>query len=109
LYDHAGAHADVAEFMTSRCAGVVLAGVGDGNTSAAIARVLAQAAARGIAVVRATRTGSGYVARNIELDDDALGFIAAGDLNPQKARVLLMLALTVTQDRQELQRIFDHW
>ena len=34
------------------------------------------------------------------------GFLTADNLNPQKARVLLTLALTVTRDRNEIQRMF---
>ena len=37
---------------------------------------------------------SGDVGRNVEMDDDGLGFVAADQLNPQKARVLLKLCLT---------------
>jgi len=46
------------------------------------------------------------VARNIEVDDDALGFVASMELNPQKARVLLMLGLTKTSDPTRLQEFF---
>jgi L-asparaginase len=46
--------------------------------------------------------------RDIELDDSRYGFIAAGTLNPQKARVLLQLALTRTQDPGEIQKMFDY-
>jgi L-asparaginase/Glu-tRNA(Gln) amidotransferase subunit D len=42
----------------------------------------------------------------MELNDDKLGFIASMDLNPQKARVLLMLGLTKTSDPVRLQRVF---
>jgi len=56
--------------------------------------------------VRSSRTGGGVVERNIEIDDDALGFIAADELNPQKARVLLMLGLTRTRDVRALQEMF---
>ena len=48
----------------------------------------------------------GVVERNIEVDDDALGFIAADELNPQKARVLLLLGLTRTGDPHSLQDLF---
>ena len=54
----------------------------------------------GVAVVRSSRTGGGVVERNIEIDDDALGFIAADELNPPKARVLLQLGLMVTSDEE---------
>ena len=86
--------------------GLVLAGVGDGNLTATALAAAAEAAKAGVAVVRSSRTGGGVVERNIEIDDDRLGFIAADELNPQKARVLLMLGLTRTRDSQALQELF---
>jgi L-asparaginase len=44
--------------------------------------------------------------RNVEVDDDKLGFIAAMELSPQKARILLMLALMKTNDPAKLQQAF---
>lgn len=87
--------------------GLVLAGVGDGNGTNELIEALAEAARSGVAVVRSTRVGSGIVRRNIEVDDDSLGFVAAMDLNPQKARILLRLALTKTKDVKEIQRAFE--
>jgi L-asparaginase len=82
---------------------------GDGNsTDAALAALLA-AAKKGIAVVRSSRTGSGLVLRNVEVDDDKLGFIAAMELSPQKARILLMLALMNTNDPAKLQQFFTQY
>jgi hypothetical protein len=52
------------------------------------------------------RTGGGVVERNIEIDDDRRGFVVADELNPQKARVLLLLALTRTREAGALQEIF---
>lgn len=86
--------------------GIVLAGVGDGNATAPAIEGLQDAAKKGVAVVRSSRTGSGIVARNMELNDDKLGFIAAMELNPQKARVLLMLGLMKTNDTGKLQEFF---
>jgi L-asparaginase len=59
-----------------------------------------------VAVVRSSRTGGGIVERNVEMDDSRLGFIAADELNPQKARILLMLGLTRTTDPLRLQEVF---
>ena len=87
--------------------GLVLAGVGDGNGTEALIGALAQAAKNGIVVVRSSRTNSGAVARNVEVDDDKLGFVAGQELNPQKARVLLQLALTKTKDVKAIQGMFD--
>ena len=86
--------------------GIVLAGVGDGNATAPAIEALQEAAKKGVAVVRSSRTGSGVVARNMELNDDKLGFIASMELNPQKARVLLMLGLMKTSDTKKLQEYF---
>jgi L-asparaginase len=107
VYAHADMQADVIEFMANHYQGLVLAGVGDGNATDAAMRALADAATRGVAVVRASRTGSGHVGRNIEVDDDGLGFIAAGELSPQKARVLLTLALMSTRDLASLRARFE--
>jgi L-asparaginase len=86
--------------------GIVLAGVGDGNTTDAAIAALADAAKQGVAVVRSSRTGSGLVVRNVEVNDDKYGFIAAMELSPQKARILLMLGLTKTSDPKKLQEYF---
>ena len=51
--------------------------------------------------------GFGLVRRNLEVDDDALGFVAAMDLNPQKSRVLLRMALTMSSDVKVIQRVFE--
>jgi L-asparaginase len=89
--------------------GIVLAGVGDGNATKDVVDALAEAVKKGVVVVRSTRVGGGIVRRNIELNDDALGFVAALELNPQKARVLLRMALTKTQDSKEIQRYFEQY
>ena len=47
----------------------------------------------GVVVVRSSRVATGMVDRNVEVKDDELGFVASDELNPQKARVLLGLAL----------------
>jgi len=86
--------------------GIVLAGVGDGNATKDMIDALAAAAKTGIVVVRSTRVGSGIVRRNIELNDDALGFVSAMELNPQKARILLRMGLTKTKDVVQIQRYF---
>jgi L-asparaginase len=89
--------------------GIVLAGVGDGNATKKMIDALAEAAKKGIVVVRSTRVGSGIVRRNIELNDDALGFVASMELNPQKARILLRMGLTKTKDVSQIQRYFSEY
>ncbi|MBP6506511.1 MAG: asparaginase [Opitutaceae bacterium] len=87
--------------------GLVIAGVGAGNLSAVALQACVEAARAGVAVVRSSRTGGGVVERNVEINDDALGLIVSEELNPQKARVLLMLALTHTNAATALQRYFQ--
>ena len=55
--------------------------------------------------MRSSRVGNGIVARNGEAKDDDLDFVVSDTLNPQKARILLMLALTKTIDTKEIQRM----
>ncbi|MBR0796834.1 asparaginase [Bradyrhizobium jicamae] len=94
VYSHANMDAAEVEDAVKRGAkGIVLAGVGDGNSSKGAIDALAAAAKQGVVVVRSSRVGSGYVNRNVEVEDDKLGFAVALDLNPQKARVLLELLI----------------
>jgi len=109
VYAYANLQADLVDFLADVADGIVLAGVGDGNATDLGIDALSRAVTDGTAVVRASRTGSGFVARDVELDDASLGFIAAGDLNPQKARILLMLGLSATRDPAALQAIFDRY
>jgi L-asparaginase len=94
IYSHANMQADeVADALQRGCKGIVLAGVGDGNSSKAVIDALSAAAKKGIPVVRSSRVGSGFTIRNAEVNDDELGLVAALDLNPAKARVLLQLLI----------------
>lgn len=86
--------------------GVVIAGVGNGNMTKAGLDALAAQAKKGIVCVRSTRVATGRVGRNVEVEDDKLGLIASDDLNPQKARVLLRLALLQPRSLAEMQRLF---
>lgn len=87
--------------------GIIVAGVGNGNVAGSTLSVLQEASRQGISVVRSSRCSSGYVTRNLEVADDAFGFIVAHDLNPQKARILLMLALQKTNDPSRIQIFFN--
>jgi len=89
--------------------GLVIAGVGNGNMTEAAVKSLAAQAKKGIVCVRSTRVTTGRVGRNVELDDDKLGFVASLGLNPQKSRVLLRLALLKKRDVKDIQRIFDEY
>jgi L-asparaginase len=86
--------------------GIVIAGVGNGNMAAPALAALSGHAKKGIVAVRSTRVATGLVGRNVEVNDDELGLIASDDLNAQKARVLLRLALLKPRSATELQRLF---
>lgn len=87
--------------------GLVIAGVGNGNMNKASVTAAANAVKKGVVVVRSSRVATGAVGRNVELNDDELGFIASDELNPQKARILLALALLKAQrSPAELQTLF---
>ncbi|MEL7498123.1 MAG: type II asparaginase [Planctomycetota bacterium] len=86
--------------------GIVLAGVGNGNASQKALDALSEAVSQGVVVVRSTRSNDGAVLRNHEINDDELKFVVSDQLNPAKARVLLQLALTQTNDVQRIQEFF---
>jgi L-asparaginase len=91
--------------------GIVFAGTGNGALSVfeetAIKDVTAMPAGTRPALVRSSRVGNGRVIATAEYD--ALGVIPSDTLNPQKARILLMLALSKTSDPKELRRIFSEY
>lgn len=89
--------------------GIVSAGVGNGNMYKTVFDALAKSAKEGIVVVRSSRVPTGYTTRNAEVDDNLYGFVASERLNPQKARVLLQLALTETKNPQQIQALFEKY
>lgn len=106
-YGHADNTPELVEaVIRAKPDGIVNAGVGNGNASPAVLDALGKARRGGIAVVRSARAGSGRVTLGAEVDDAAFGFVVADDLNPQKARILLMLGLTQTSEPQALQQMF---
>lgn len=82
---------------------IVFAGFGNGTVPA---RVIDALAASSALVVRATRTGSGHVTAIGASDPRANAWISVDDQNPQRARLLACLALTVTKDAAEIQELF---
>ncbi|MBW8897009.1 MAG: type II asparaginase [Massilia sp.] len=93
-------------FVAAGDKGIIHAGVGDGSLAAKVVPALKAARAKGAIIVRASRVGQGILARNGEAKDDELDFVATDTLNPQKARILLMLALTKTNNTKDIQRMF---
>lgn len=109
--DVAYAHANVGPvavdaFVAAGAKGIIHAGVGNGSLPAKVRPALSNARSKGVIIVRSSRVGQGILARNGEANDDELDFVVADTLNPQKARILLMLALTKTSNTKEIQRMF---
>lgn len=98
--------AQVEALMAAGAKGIVHAGVGNGSLPAKVKPALVAARAKGAVIVRSSRVGQGIVARNGEANDDQLDFVVSDTLSPQKARILLMLALTRTSSTREIQRMF---
>jgi L-asparaginase len=91
LTAYAGMECDAVECaLAGGVQGVVLAGLGQGNAPRSVVQALANA---GVPVVRSTRVDQGSVDRNLEVDDDKFGFVAARGLGPAKARILLQVLL----------------
>ncbi|MEZ5083132.1 MAG: type II asparaginase [Bacteroidales bacterium] len=112
VYMCADASPDLIDIMVNAGAkGIVIAGVGDGNMTAATLEAAKRATSRGIPVVRATRVPIGAVLINGEVVDADYGTISSDELNPQKARILLMLALSdkKKRNREELQNLFINY
>src|SRR4249919_1074273 len=107
VYMYADAPPDEIDMLVSKKVdGIVIAGVGNGNFNKAYTEAVKRAVAAGIVVCRASRTPSGRVVLHDEINDDELGTIVSDDLTPQKARILLMLGLTKTNDKKQLQDLF---
>ena len=89
--------------------GIVIAGVGNGNMTQPALDALAAQAKKGVVCVRSSRVVTGRVGRKVEVDDDKLGLVASEELNPQKARVLLRLALLKPCSLADVQRLFQEY
>ena len=86
--------------------GIIVAGVGNGNMNKASLEAAARAVKKGVVVVRSTRVATGTVGRNVEVNDDEMGFVASNELNPQKSRILLSLALLRQRSAADIQKLF---
>ena len=111
-----GASGDLVRAAVDRGAdGIVVAGAGAGTTSGGQRDAIAYAYENGVLVVITTRTGSGRIAPSKPTPEESapdtqrLLRVSGEDLAPVKARVLLMLALTVTDEVDEIQRMFGEY
>ena len=106
IYAYADMTGDLIDSSVANGAkGIVIAGVGNGNMNKASLEAAARAAKK-VAVVRSSRVITGTVGRNVEVNDDEMNLIASDELNPQKARILLMLSLLKPRTTGEIQQLF---
>lgn len=107
IYGYAGIDPRIVDMVCrQKITGLVYAGVGNGNPSAEVLQVLAKASEKGLVIVRATRVPAGPVTLDAEVDDKKYGFIVSDSLSPQKARILLMLALDKKMEKAAIQQLF---
>lgn len=108
IYSYSNVEAEpLTAMINSDYQGIIHAGVGNGNIHKNIFPELINARKKGIQVVRSSRVPTGATTLDAEVDDNQYQFVASQELNPQKARVLLMLALTQTRDWQTIQTYFN--
>jgi L-asparaginase len=107
-YSYAFADGTVVRALVAAGArGIVTASLAPGLVTPGEWDALVEARQRGVVVVQSSRAGSGRVLGGQSLRE--LGLVMADNLNPQKARVLTMLALTVTDDPKRIQQMFDEY
>jgi glutamin-(asparagin-)ase len=107
VYAYGALDESVIGTVASNATGLIYAGTGNGNVAEHIAGPLVEATRNGLHVVRASRTGNGVVIRNGAQPDDDYGWLVVDDQAPQKARILLMLAMLSNPDeRGALQAAF---
>jgi L-asparaginase len=110
IYGDADMEPDIIDSSVEHGAkGIVIAGVGNGDMNKAALDACARASKKGVIVVRSTRVATGNVGRNVEVNDDQMGFVASYDLNPQKSRILLALALVKPRKVDDIQRLFNEY
>lgn len=105
VYSYAGSDGMLIDAVVGHGSpGLVVAGFGGGTFPPLVIEAAARAVERGIIVVLASRSSAGRVVMTPAKEQR--GFIVSDNLLPQKARVLLMLALTQTTDREQIQLMF---
>lgn len=110
IYAYAGMGRELIDAAVAAGAkGLVLAGVGNGNFDNEALAGSRDARRKGVVIVRSTRVESGFTTRNAEVNDDAEGFVAAGEFKPSKARTILQLALLKKSSLSQIQEDFDTW
>jgi L-asparaginase len=107
-YSYAGSDGTAIDaFVAAGARAIVVASLAPGRPTPGEVRAAAAAQNKGVLMIQSSRAGSGRVLRRPLLEEQ--GFVVADNLNPQKARVLTMLALTRTDDPAEVQRMFGDY
>ena len=109
IYGHAGddeIFVDAA--INANVDGIIYAGTGNGSIHVNAEKALARATAKNIVVVRSSRVGNGTVIP-AEKSYAEKNFLDGDNLSPQKARILLQLALTKTNNLSEIRRMFKQY
>ena len=110
VYSYSNMEGDVVKMMAnSGYKGIIHAGLGNGNIHKNVFPELINARNKGILIVRSTRVPTGPTTLDAEVDDNQYKFIASQELNTQKSRILLMLALTKTNDWKQIQQYFNEY
>ena len=104
-YFYAGGDASILYHLSEDCRGIVIVGSGSGNYSKKWLEAINDLAQQGIKFVRASRVINGIVFDDNVFDPEG-HCIGANTLSPVKARVLLMLALSQSDDYHEIEQMF---
>lgn len=107
-YYYAGASVSILDALGKECSGIVIAGSGSGNYSAKWMNKVSELVSNGIVVVRSSRVGHGIVFESKVFDPNAIT-IPSNTLSSQKARVLLMLALSKTNNIETIRGFFNEY
>lgn len=105
VYFYIGADESILDAVSENSEGIVIAGAGCAGVSAEFTQKINKLMKKGFPVVRSSRIGNGLVSGGTEKVDE--NGIYSDNLNPQKARILLSLALTITNDPVEIQELFN--
>lgn len=110
IYSYSNVESEALDaLIANKYMGIVHAGVGNGNIHKNLFSKLTDASRKGILIVRSSRVPTGPTTLDAEVDDNRYGFVASQELNPQKSRILLMLALTKTKDFKVIQNYFNNY
>ncbi|KQP37521.1 type II asparaginase [Pseudorhodoferax sp. Leaf274] len=105
-YGYGNVPASSVEAIGKGAKAIIHAGTGNGSVADRVVPTLQKLRADGVQVIRSARVPAGFVLRNAEQPDDKYDWVVAHDLNPQKARILAMVALTKPLSSADLQRVF---